>query len=309
MRIGIAIPQVGPLADPAATRSVAVAADQAGYASLWALDRLLAPLDPRTPYPASPDGVLPPEQATVLDPIGVLTLAASVTERVRVGTNVLVGPWYPPVLLARSLATLDRISAGRLTVGLGLGWSKDEYEAVGVPQRHLAARAEELLDVLDAAWGPDPVAYRGERVDVAPSVIGLKPVQAGGPPILLAAYTPAGLDRVARRATGWTPAGLPVAAVAPMWASVRDMAAGYHRDPDELELVVRANVKLSPTPLGADRPSYWGTVEQVAEDLDATRAAGAHEVIVDVQGDATTAAELLDLVGSLLGAAAIPVAA
>ena len=262
-----------------------------------------------TPYPASPDGVLPPEQHTVLDPLGVLTLAAAVTERVRLGTNVLVGPWYPPILLARSLATLDQISAGRLTVGLGLGWSQDEYEAVGVPQRRLAERAEELLDVLDAAWTTNPVAYRGERFAIAPSVVGLKPVQPGGPPILLAAYTPAGLDRVARRATGWTPAGLPVDAVGPMWAALRDMAAGHGRNPDELTLVVRANVKLSAAPLGADRPSYWGTVEQVAGDLEATRATGAHEVILDVQSDATTAAELLDLVGSLLGAAALPVAA
>ncbi|MEY2431129.1 MAG: hypothetical protein QOC92_854, partial [Acidimicrobiaceae bacterium] len=234
MRIGLALPQAGALADPAAARAVAVAAERAGYDSLWAMDRLLAPLTPRTPYPASPDGVLPNEQDTVLDPIGVLTLAAAVTDRIRIGTNVLVGPWYPPVVLARSLATLDQISRGRLTVGLGLGWSQDEYEAVGVPQRDLASRSEELLDVLDAAWGEQTVEYRGERVRIAPSTIGLKPLQRPRPPILLAAYTPAGLDRIARRADGWTPAGLPVEAIAPMWSALCDMAVGRGREADEL---------------------------------------------------------------------------
>src|SRR4051794_40549133 len=101
MRIGLAIPQIGALADPTITRQVAVAAEQAGYSSLWALDRLLAPLNPSTPYPASPDGVLPDEQSRVLDPLGVLTLAAAVTTTIRIGTSVLVGPWYPPTILAR----------------------------------------------------------------------------------------------------------------------------------------------------------------------------------------------------------------
>ncbi len=141
MRIGLAIPQVGSLADADTVRTVASAAEQAGYSSLWAMDRILAPLDPRTPYPATPDGVLPSEQATCLDPIGVLTLAAAVTDEIRIGTSVLVGPFYPPVLLARSLATLDQISGGRLTAGLGLGWSRDEYDAVGVPQRDLGSGA------------------------------------------------------------------------------------------------------------------------------------------------------------------------
>ena len=152
-RIGLALPQIGALADPARHRRGRHAPPtRLGYASLWAMDRLLAPLAPRTPYPASPDGELPPEQRITLDPIGALTLAAAVTERVRLGTSVLVAPWYPPVLLARALTTLDHISAGRLTVGLGLGWSVDEYEAVGVPQRRLAGHSEEVLDVLEAIW-------------------------------------------------------------------------------------------------------------------------------------------------------------
>jgi probable F420-dependent oxidoreductase len=295
MEHGLALPQVGALADAAAARAVAMAADAAGWSSLWVLDRLLAPLAPRVPYPASPDGVLPPEQHVSLDPLGVLTLAAAVTERIRVGTSVLVAPWYPPVLLARSLTTLDHISGGRLDVGLGLGWSSDEYDAVGVSQRGLAGHAEEVLDVLDAVWTQPVVEHDGPRFRIAPSTIEPKPIQRPRPPVLLAAYTPAGLERVARRADGWMPAGLPVAAIAPMWATVRDLAAGHGRDPDQLRLVARANAKVTDRPLGDDRPSYWGTLEQITEDVAATAAAGAHEVILDLQATATTAAELLDV--------------
>ncbi|MCU1376931.1 MAG: putative hydride transferase [Actinomycetia bacterium] len=300
MRYGLAIPQVGSLADPSIIRAVAVEADRSGFASLWALDRLLAPVAPRAPYPAAPDGVLPLEQHTVLDPLGVLTLAATVTSNIRVGTNVLVAPWYPAVLLARALSTLDHLSGGRLTVGLGLGWSADEYDAVGVPQRDLAAQAEETLDVLDAVWTSDVVEHHGARFEIRPSTILPKPVQRPRPPLLLAAYTPAGLDRIARRADGWTPAGLPVDAIAPMWMMLRDAAAGHGRDPDTLDLVVRANIKVLDTPLGGERPSYWGTVEQIVDDIDATRQAGAHEIILDLQACTTTADELLDLAGALV---------
>jgi probable F420-dependent oxidoreductase len=299
MRYGLSIPQIGRLADPQAIRTVAVAADEAGYSSLWALDRVLAPVEPRTPYPATPDGVLPPEQTTVLDPIGVLTLAASVTERIRVGTNVLVAPWYPAVLLARSLTILDHLSAGRLTVGLGLGWSVDEYEAVGVAQEGLGAKAEELLDVLDAVWTTDIVKHRGERYHIAPSTILPKPKQDPRPPLLLAAYTPAGLDRIARRADGWTPAGLPVAAVGPMWSSIRERAEQYGRQADALQLVVRANIKLSDTPLSDDRPSYWGSLAQIQGDLGRTWDAGADEIILDLPTCAT-AEELLELAAALV---------
>src|SRR3954453_14750773 len=303
---GLALPQVGRLAGPAAVIEVAKAADDRGYSSIWAMDRLLAPVSPRTPYPASPDGELPQEQRAVFDPLGVLTLAASVTERVRVGTGVLVAPWYAPVLLARSLTTLDHISAGRLTVGLGLGWSVDEYEAVGVPQRRLGNHSEEILDVLEAVWTTDGGAYEGERYHIAPSTIMPKPVQNPRPPLLLAAYTPAGFDRIARRGDGWLPAGLPVAAIAPMWAMIRDLAAGYGREPDDLQLVVRANVKIFDQPLGADRPSYWGSIEQVSDDIDATRATGANEIVIDVQSDERGPAELIDLTDALLSPVLTP---
>jgi probable F420-dependent oxidoreductase len=298
MLVGVSLPQVGQLADPAAVRAAAIAAEQAGYASLWVRDRALVPDTPLTPYPGSTDGAAPGELHSALDPFAVLTLAASVTERIRLGTAVLVASWYPPLLLARSLAAIDLISGGRLDVGLGLGWSADEFEAVGVPRHGLGVRLEETLDVLDAAWGPDPVEYRGLLTRIPPSRI--KPVQQPRPPVLLAAYTPTGLERIARRADGWIPSRMPVGALASMFRAVRDLAAGHGRDPGALRFVVRANIRLAGQPIIGDRESYCGTLEQVAADLDATRAAGAHEVILVPAGDWTGVDEMLGVCAELV---------
>ncbi len=294
-RIGLGLGHTGPFATPASVIEMATKAEQLGFASLWVMDRLLAPVAPRTPYPASADGVLPIEQHTVLDPIVSLAIAAAVTERIGLGTNVLVAPFYSPIVLARSLTAIDMASNGRLTVGLGLGWSTDEFDAVGVPQRHLAGHLEEFLDVLDSVWADGVSSHSGERFHIAPATILPTPVQRPRPPILLAAYTPAGLDRVARRADGWTPAGLPIEAIAPMFAAIRDRAASYGRDPDAVHLYVRANAQVTASPLGSGRPAYHGSTEQITEDLEATRATGAHEIILELQGSAGSVDELLDL--------------
>lgn len=295
MRIGLSVPQTGQLGERDTITAVAGAAEAAGYDSLWAMDRLLAPVAPRSPYPGTPDGSLPAEHHRVLDPLGVLGLAAAVTERVRLGTNVLVAPWYPPVLLARSLTTLDRLSDGRLTVGLGMGWSVDEYEAVSVPKRDTGARLEEALDVLEAVWRPGVVRHDGRFTSIVPCTVEPKPVQRPHPPLLLAAFTPAGLDRVARRADGWLPVGLPHEVLATMWGQLRDLAHGHGRDPDRLQLVVRANVEVSESPLGPDRAVFTGSVDQLVEDVEATRRAGATELVLDLHADARSADDVLGL--------------
>lgn len=295
MRIGLSVPQVGPLADPDTITAVARAAEDAGYDSLWAMDRLLAPLAPRSSYPGSADGSLPVEHHLVLDPLAVLATAASVTERVRLGTNVLVAPWYPPILLARSLTTLDRLSRGRLVVGFGLGWSEDEYEAAGVPMRDLGARLDEILDALEGIWADDVVEHQGRFTAIAPSTIEPKPVQRPRPPLLLAAFSPAGLDRIARRADGWLPVGLPHDVLAMLWADLRDRTAAHGRDPDALELVVRGNVYLSERPIdGDDRPVFCGSIEQVVQDVEATERLGAHELLLDLHYSARSVSDVLE---------------
>ncbi|HWM18069.1 MAG TPA: TIGR03619 family F420-dependent LLM class oxidoreductase [Ilumatobacteraceae bacterium] len=295
MRLGLGLPHLGPLATPHAIRTVAIAAEGAGIDSLWAMDRLLSPVSPRTfAYPGRTDGTLPAAQQTVIDPLVALTVAATVTERITVGTDVLVAPWYPPVLLARSLAAIDQVSAGRLVVGLGLGWSVDEFEAVGAPMTGRGQRIEEILDVLTAVWGDDTIEITTSHERIAPSVMGAKPVQRPRPAILLGATSPGGLERIARRADGWLPFGLDFADIESRWSDIVDAAERYGRDPARLQLVVRADPRIGEYTAERQREPFTGSCGQVMGDIERLREVGATELILDFHATARTTDELVD---------------
>ena len=282
MRFGFALPQIGAFAGPDALVTVATRAEELGYDSVWVLDRVLAPLDPRAPYPPSADGSLPEPFKRVLDPLETLTFVAAHTSRVALGTSVLNLPYYNPVLLARQLTTVDVLSGGRLRVGFGQGWSPDEFEAVGTPMRDRGRRADEFIQVLKKIWTENPVEFEGEFYRVPKSMIDLKPVQQPHPPIYLAAYSPGALDRVGRLADGWNPAGIPIEGMAQMFAGIKETARAAGRDPDALEFVVRAAVYPSASPLGDDRFVYTGSAEQIKADIAATREIGAAELFFEV---------------------------
>ena len=173
MRLGFALPQVGPLAGAEALIRVAKRAEDLGFDSLWVLDRVLWPVDPQSPYPVG-DGTLPELYKNVLDPLETLTFVAAHTTKIGLGTSVLNIPFYNPTLLARRLSTLDVLSGGRLQVGFGNGWSPDEYEAVGTSLKTRGKRADESLQVLEAIWTTDPVEFEGEYYRIPKSCIGPK---------------------------------------------------------------------------------------------------------------------------------------
>ncbi len=283
MRLGFALPQVGKAAGPEAVAAVSTRAEELGFDSLWVLDRLLWPTKPRAPYPVR-DGSLPVQYKSSLDPLQTLAFAAAQTKRVAVGSSVLNLPWYNPVLLARTLTSLDVLSGGRLRVGLGMGWSPDEYEAAGTSWSGKGKRADELIRALKTIWTTDPVEFKGEYVQIAESIIGLKPVQKPHPPIYMAAYAPSALQRVAREADGWFPVGIPLKAVPEMFGGIQAMAKEAGRDPSKLELIVRGNpCEFSDSPSGGDRAEFTGTIEQIGADIATAREIGAHELVLDVQ--------------------------
>ncbi|MFD1049997.1 LLM class flavin-dependent oxidoreductase, partial [Kibdelosporangium lantanae] len=200
MRIGFSLPQVGNHAhNYSALPGYATTLEQAGAASLWVSDRILAPLHPTVNYPSTGD--IPKAFNSVLDPLALIAAIGSVTTRVEIGTNVLIAPWYPPILLARTLTTLDIITNGRLIPGLGLGWSPEEYVAAGVPMNQRGRRLDECLDILDAYWTQNPVEYTGKYWTIPATHVDLKPVRT--PPVHLAAFTPNGIARTGQRAAGW----------------------------------------------------------------------------------------------------------
>jgi probable F420-dependent oxidoreductase len=264
---------------------VAERAEELGYEGLWTIDRLLYPVKPKTPYAASPDGLLPEPYKHSLDPLDSLAFAAARTKKIGLGTSVLDLPYYNPVLLARRLTTVDVLSRGRLKVGLGLGWSQDEFDATGADLRGRGARADEFIAVLKKIWTSDPVEFEGKFYRVPRSHVLPKPVQKPHPPLFMAAFVPAALKRLATLADGWNPVAIPVEGMKSMFDSVKEMAKAAGRDPSKLQMVVRGNVEIHDKPLGKDRLIFSGSLEQIQSDIEGSRKIGAAELILDFTFD------------------------
>nr|UXE44975.1 F420-dependent glucose-6-phosphate dehydrogenase [uncultured bacterium] len=281
MKSGFVIPQIGPLAAPDNIIRVARRAEGLAYDGLWVTERLLYPVKPQNPYPGTPDGHLPEPFKQSLDPLEALTFAAAHTGKIGLGTSVLDIPYYNPVMFARRVTTLDVLSAGRLRLGLGLGWSIDEYQASGAVTKDKGAYADEFLEALKTIWTTDPAEFQGRFFNLPKSYIQPKPVQKPHPAIYLAAYAPAALARVGRVADGWNPAGVPVAGMAAMMDQVRQAAQAAGRDPSSLKLIVRANLYITEHPISKDRFIFTGTLSQIKEDVEACRGIKADEVFFD----------------------------
>jgi len=293
MRLGLALPQYGALADPAAVPRFATAAEDLGFASLWVGDRILAPLAPSDLYPGggTPEHPYPKEFETFADPFTTLAAAAAVTRTARLGMSALTGPVYSPVLLARALTSLDLASSGRLDVGFGLGWLREEYFATGVPWEGRGNRLEELLDALDALWTGDPAEHEGPQWRIAPSTVGLRPAQAPRPPVLLGGFSPPALARVGRRADGWLAGWMPKQYLAGLWSVAVDAAEKAGRDPGALRRVLRINPR---------RGTGVETIADLPPCLDVAREEGITEVLVDLHYVAEDVDHALELAGELL---------
>jgi probable F420-dependent oxidoreductase len=282
VKIGCFLPQIGPFAGPEAIATAAQSAEAVGFDSVWVTDRLLFPVNPKNPYAAEPSGKLPDVYKIVYDPLETLLWAAAHTKTVRLGTSVLDMPFYNPILLSRRVAAIDQMSGGRLTLGLGQGWSEDEYEATNADATKRGRRANEFLEVLHAIWKSDRVAFDGRYFKLSESYIAPKPVQKPHPPVYMAAYSPGAMKRVAKYADGWHPVGLPFGAIPQMFDSIKSMAKEEGRKPEELKLSIRGNLHLSDSPAGEGRWAFHGNKDEIKQDVAAARELNADELVVDV---------------------------
>lgn len=286
MHIGFALPISGSWATRRNILDLGVYAEALGYQSLWTFQRLLQPAD--HPWGAVYD--------SVLDPTVVLAGVAAVTERVRLGLAVLNMPYYAPLLLAKQLTTLDELASGRLDVGLGLGWAREEFAALGVPYNHRGERADEYLRCLVAIWTQDVVEFDGEYYPLPSCRVDPKPVQRPHPPLLLGGSAPASLARAGRVADGWiTSIDTDLLRLDGQIGLVRDAAGRHGRDPDLLRFIVRALAVVTDTP-PAQRPPLTGSVEQINGDLERLRDQGATEVFFDLNFDPRVGATDADAV-------------
>jgi probable F420-dependent oxidoreductase len=281
MNLGFALPMAGAWATPGNQIRVAQAAEALGYHSLWTFQRLLYAVKPQNDYPPLPGQPWPKAFERVVDPIVTLAYVAAATKRVRLGTSVLLMPYYQPIVLAKQLATLDLVSGGRLDVGLGLGWSRDEYEAVGVPFRDRGRRGDEFLRCLKAIWTEPEVEFRGEFYRVPRARVEPRPVQKPHPPITIGGYSPVVVQRAVRLGDGFNGGNVPLDRVAPIVAELRAAALAIGRDPATLHVVSRGSYHVHDRPQGADRRPLWGSLEEIREDIGRYAAAGLTELFLE----------------------------
>ncbi|WP_308409380.1 TIGR03619 family F420-dependent LLM class oxidoreductase [Streptomyces pinistramenti] len=274
-------------------------AERAGYDSVWVFERTLMPRAPLDGLYGAAGVPWPDQYHACADPLVTLSLAAAVTERVRLGSSVLVSGLHAPFPLARTLATLDAASGGRVLAGFGTGWSRDEYRAAKVTDfADRGAQLDELLDVCAAVWGRNPVAYAGRYAEIAPADVGPKP--AGPLPVYLAATGGRALERVAGRADGWLPAHLTGEQLAVQRRKLAEAAERQGRDAAEIAVCLRVGVEPTGAPLpAAGRRPYSGSLDQIVQDLAEAGRAGAHEVLLDLQVHCADGSELADQAAEL----------
>ncbi len=239
MDIGLHALGIGTGADRAVIDAVAAAAERAGFATLWAGEHVVMVDDGRSRYPYADDGrIAVPAEADWLDPLVALSFAAAATTSIRVATGVLLLPEHNPVVVAKQAASLDRLSGGRLDLGVGIGWSREEFDALGVPFARRAARTAEYVAAMRAVWRDDPASFHGEFVDFDAIRVNPKPAR-GRLPVVLGGNGDAALRRVAAWGDGWYGFNLADAGEAAERASaIRDLCRRGGRDAAELRLAV-----------------------------------------------------------------------
>ncbi|GAA3073106.1 LLM class F420-dependent oxidoreductase [Pseudonocardia yunnanensis] len=272
MQIGLGAPVSGAWATPENLARFGVEAEELGYDSLWTFQRLLV----------GENQQLAPVYQSVLDPTVALAFVAARTSRVRLGVAVINLPFISPAYMAKQAATLDRLSGGRLDLGLGVGWSAEEFAAAGASTERRGPRTVEYLEVLRTLWDDEVSRFDGEFYTVSPSRMEPKPVQRPGPPVLLGGKAPAALARAGRIADGWISASATdLNAISKDIATIREAAEKAGRDPSVLQFVCRGVVRLD----GSPDKRLSGPADKIREDVAWLGEQGLTEVFYDLNWD------------------------
>ena len=272
---------IGRGADRAVIDAVAKAAEANDFATLWAGEHVVMVDDPSSTYPYASDGkIAVPAAADWLDPMICLSFAAAATTTIGIGTGVLLLPEHNPVFVAKQAASLDRLSNGRLTLGIGIGWLKEEFDALGVPFARRAERTREYVEAIRTLWRDDVATYRGTFVTFDAIRVNPKPVRNAGIPIVLGGNSDAAMRRLAAWGDGWYGFNLDgVAAVADRVALIDKLCREAGRDRSELRLAVAlrepqredvsalAELGIDELVVVATPPRDVGTVPEWAADL------------------------------------------
>jgi probable F420-dependent oxidoreductase len=273
----------GPIATRATVLAFARRMEALGFDSLWASDHVVVPYTIRSRYPYSATGQFPlPPDANFLEPLTTLALVAGVTERVRLGTTVLVLPHRHPVLAAKMLATLDHLSGGRLILGAGVGWMREEIEILGAPFDRRGAWSDEAIRVMRACWREGRVSYTGQFVSFDEIGVLPQPVKRNIP-IWIGGHSPRALRRVVELADGWHAAFPSIEGLEKGIARLRDECGRRGRRFEELAITVRVGLSIRDLPAEENRKIMQGSVEQIVGDLQRYRALGVGTVLLETR--------------------------
>ena len=238
MKIGFAFANAGPFAEPGLLAHLARMADAAGIESLWTVEHVFVPAGYKSEYPYDKSGKMPGgEVLPIPDPVLPLAYVAAITSQIRLGTGVMILPQRHPAYVAKELATLDVLSNGRAMLGIGVGWLKEEFDALGVPFESRAARTRESVEAIRALWRGDQKGFEGEFFKWGPVVSLPKPIQKKGVPIVIGGHTEIAAKRAARYCDGFFP-GRGEKEVAALLDVMRKECERIKRDPREIEITM-----------------------------------------------------------------------
>jgi probable F420-dependent oxidoreductase len=256
VKLDLWVPTASPMTTPGLLDAVAEGAEARGVGTIWVGEHVVLFGDYESHYPYADDGRIPaPPGSGLLEPLVTLTYLAARTETVRLGTAMLLLPQRNPVYVAKEVSSLDWLSKGRVDLGVGVGWLKEEFDALNVPWERRGRRTDEYLEVLRTLWSDDTSSFRGEIYDLPPCEMFPKPPQQPGPPVHIGGETAAALRRVARHGQGWHTFN----------RSPDELARGLAELDAELEAVgrARADVRITVCPYFNQLTPEW--VEAYAE--------------------------------------------
>ena len=292
MRLGIVIPNQVAWGGPDEILRLAEAAEDAGMDSVWVADHIVMPASFDSPYPMQELQPFDPEEnETFFEPLLTLAFVASRTSRVRLGTSIILPTLRHPAYTAKLVATLDNLSGGRVVLGVGAGWMREEFDALGVPFELRGALLDEHIAVLRELWTSDVATFEGEHYRLPPVRSAPKPARPGGPPIWIGGASNAALRRVAAIADGWQPMAVGPAELASRVPRLHELARAAGRDPATIDVCPRCDLAFG-APKVHKPNGIYGTPEEVVAGLGAYRDAGCTELILDLQPDDSLAGRL-----------------
>jgi len=237
MKVGIAYANAGPFGYPGPLTHLARTAEEVGVESIWTVEHVVIPVGYESKYPYDPSGKIPgPENLPIPDPILPLAFAAAVTKKLRLATGILILPQRHPIYVAKEVATLDVLSGGRAILGIGVGWLREEFQALGIPFEDRAARTKEAVHAIRSLWRDTPEPFEGRFFRWPALESNPKPVQRPGVPIVVGGHTDVAARRAARYGDGFFPGVADVEQLKAITQTLRDECKKIGRRPEEIEI-------------------------------------------------------------------------